>query len=424
MKFDIEYLAFSKKGSFKREIIYYIFVVLLTSMATFFVLKLWMADIKIPFVYTGDVVGSLGIAQNNLSGGSRYYKPNIGAPFLVNGATIPDTDTINYFIYWLVTKISGEVGVAINVFYLLTYIFIALISFFVLRQLEFSPIYCLIGSVVFACLPYHQYRGESHMFLSTYYDIPWACLISIWIMRGQYFINDIENTHLSADIKQKLNWNKILISVVGLSFLASGSMYYLYFSLSLMFFASIIALIRVPRPRTIVISTVIVVFTLFVFLINILPSVIHIIELKTGDLGHGRAMSDSETYGLKISQLILPVAGHKIPLFARIRGIYDSNFLLINENSFSTLGLFLSISLIVSIFSLMANRKKDIASLNYDTAVLNLFVIFLSIILSSVNIFIALLAMSTFDEEYINLDQLTQMRSQYELCLRLLNGYI
>jgi len=31
---------------------------------------------------------------------------------------------------------------------------------------------------------------------------------------------------------------------------------------------------------------------------------------------------------------------------------------------------------------------------------------------------------TAFDEEYINLDQLTQMRSQYELCLRLLNGYI
>lgn len=31
---------------------------------------------------------------------------------------------------------------------------------------------------------------------------------------------------------------------------------------------------------------------------------------------------------------------------------------------------------------------------------------------------------TAYDEAYINLDLLTQMRNQYELCLRLLNGYI
>jgi phosphoglycerol transferase len=52
-----------------------------------------------------------------------------------------------------------------------------------------------------------------------------------------------------------------------------------------------------------------------------------------------RSPADSETYGLKIAQLLLPVTGHRLPAFAALKSSYAQLAPLNNENDWATLGI-------------------------------------------------------------------------------------
>jgi phosphoglycerol transferase len=60
-------------------------------------------------------------------------------------------------------------------------------------------------------------------------------------------------------------------------------------------------------------------------------------------LGHrnisARVSGDAETYALKISQLLLPVSGHRLPALAALKSNYWQAAPLVNENDQATLGL-------------------------------------------------------------------------------------
>jgi phosphoglycerol transferase len=52
-----------------------------------------------------------------------------------------------------------------------------------------------------------------------------------------------------------------------------------------------------------------------------------------------RGIGEAEAYGLKITQLLLPIDGHRIPALARLKEKYNSGAPLVNENSNASLGV-------------------------------------------------------------------------------------
>src|SRR5437764_14098187 len=86
-------------------------------------------------------------------------------------------------------------------------------------------------------------------------------------------------------------------------------------------------------------------------------------------LGHhkisGRISGDAETYALKISQLLLPVSGHRLPALAALKSNYWQAAPLVNETDQATLGLVGSLGfaflLVWAAFRLMG---ADFKSLN------------------------------------------------------------
>ena len=70
--------------------------------------------------------------------------------------------------------------------------------------------------------------------------------------------------------------------------------------------------------------------------LNLSPNIIHAFEEGRGNV-FIRSPAEAEIYGLKIAQLLLPLSGHRLKMFAEIKNRYNQAP-LVNENDTATLG--------------------------------------------------------------------------------------
>ena len=62
-----------------------------------------------------------------------------------------------------------------------------------------------------------------------------------------------------------------------------------------------------------------------------------------------KALKESEIYGLKIIQLLLPIPDHRVSFLSEISKAYHTTAPLVNENAIASLGFVGSIGLIISL---------------------------------------------------------------------------
>ena len=67
-----------------------------------------------------------------------------------------------------------------NLYYLGGFGVLAVVTFLVLRHLRFGYLVAAVGALVYTFLPYHFVHGEVHLYRSTYYSAPLACLLLVW----------------------------------------------------------------------------------------------------------------------------------------------------------------------------------------------------------------------------------------------------
>jgi len=75
-------------------------------------------------------------------------------------------------------------------------------------------------------------------------------------------------------------------------------------------------------------------------------------------VGH-RSFGEAESYGLKISQLLLPVDHDRIKAFERIKRAYNKQTPVNTENNWATLGVIGSIGFLLLIGRIFLRRKQD-----------------------------------------------------------------
>src|SRR4029077_13477918 len=100
------------------------------------VVKLWRADLGIPFNYTGDATSGLTVIKNVIDNGWYNQNPNLGAPFGQELYDFPlGSDNLNVLLIRGLDVFSSSSAVVFNLFFLLTFPLVALTALLVLRQL-------------------------------------------------------------------------------------------------------------------------------------------------------------------------------------------------------------------------------------------------------------------------------------------------
>lgn len=355
-KIGLEYLKLFKTEDLR---VYFI-VAFLTAAAFFLTYQLWEVNIiKVPLTYSGDGLSGLASTKMMIEGGWGYSSDRLGAPFGLAAYDGLQNSYLHPSLKKIISLFSSNWIFVNNMSYLMGYIIIACITQFVLMKLDVDKQLAVVLSTLYACLPYHFMRGEGHASLSFYVVIPIAVYYAVLMMRGPILKND---QHYINESNVKFLLAMILIAIDGV--------YYAFFSCFFLCVAGLYILInekKISRLKEVGLGLGIIIVSTIV---GYLPNVLYTIKYGKNTKGIIRTAAELEVYGLKISQLIMPISGHRIPAISRIKTMYNSAYPH-NENDMASLGLIFSLGFLILLLYFWIKKENKILHI-HEIACLNL----------------------------------------------------
>lgn len=325
----------------------YIGVSIVSILILFWILELWKADLKVPFVYEGDVLLYSTIIKGVIDNGWHLRNPFIGMP---TGALMYDfTDSYNFhmLVIKVISLFTSDWALVMNIFFLITFPLTTLCSFYVFRKFKFSYLPSIAGSLLYTFLPYHFFRNEGHLILAAYYIIPLMVMVILWVASGEIPFPCLQKG-------SKID-SKLISSVVICVITASSGVYYPFFACIFLLAAGIKAFCTQKNKRIFFLSLFLIVVIFSAVLINLSPTLIY--QHKNGkNLLFKRLPHESEMGGLKVTQLMLPVDGHRVALIAKFKETYNMTAPLLNESRWASLGIIGSIGFLILIIGLFFRK--------------------------------------------------------------------
>ena len=147
--------------------------------------KIWRADLRVPFYYSGDSLLYSMFIRTTVDNGWYWQNPAIGAPGGLQLYDFPGLDNSVAIQLLVFSLFTHNAMLVLNLIYLLTFPLVALASFYALRQFNLSFAPALFCSLLYAFLPYHFMRNETHFLLSAYFVVPLAVMVVLWVSGGE-----------------------------------------------------------------------------------------------------------------------------------------------------------------------------------------------------------------------------------------------
>ena len=272
------------------------------------VLRLWRAHLNVPFVAAGDTMLGLMVVKNMQTTGWYQGSPGLGAPFGQNLAGYPFAvgDLWN-MVTLKALSLFLTPAASVNVFFVLGFPAIAVVAYGCLRLLGISrPLACVLG-VLYAILPYHFLRNESHLFLSAYFAVPVACVLAL----------SIYGDRLTVWAHPRRLPRAAWVALAGAALLSGTGLYYAAFAMVLLAAGGVLGSLSMRNWRPLVSSTILLGVIGSGLVLAALPNLLHTGPAGTGI--EGRSFGATEFYGLKITNLLLPLANHRVPALAQLQ---------------------------------------------------------------------------------------------------------
>jgi phosphoglycerol transferase len=349
----------------------YVAAVLLSLAGVFFVMKLWRADLRVPLLYDTDAPYTLVWIKGIIDNSWYLHNPYLGAPFGHEHEDFPLADSLHFFILKLIAQLTSNVGLVHNAYYLLTFPLAVLASLFVLRHFQVSYLPALTASMLYAFVPGHFLR-LGHLFLAAYYLLPLVVMVALWIFLGAppFFVTSGARARVGL-------WNARSFAALSICLLVSSAgIYYAFFACFFLIVAGWAGTLTHRRSAPLVSASVLTLVISLGVVANLLPSILYTRRHGPNPEVAKRVAGESEFYGLKTAQLLLPNLGHRIDALAKLRGSYDQQMPLINENGYATLGLAGSLGFLLLVGRLLCPRApSDRSELVQALAVLNVFAV-------------------------------------------------
>lgn len=329
-------------------------------------MKLYSADvIHLPFSYSGDSLFFYAQTKTMIDNGWVLHNSFLGAPYELDMYDFPFNNTLDMLIIKFISLFIHDHILVTNLFFLLTFPLTTLTSMIVFRKFEIGYPYAILGSLLFTFIPYHLIRGVGHLNLSPYFIVPLMVMVLLWIYSNEIAINISDN---SSGIKSLMYNYKLMVSILICILSGVTYFYYPYFFCFFLMLVGIISSAIHRQKAPILISILMIMLIVLVIILNQSPTIIYHYQYGANPGVTTRSPQETEIYGLKIIQLLLPINGHRIPIFSSLTDYYDRTAPLVNENSAASLGIIGSVGffILIAYFFLRGNCRESI--LNYDSA--------------------------------------------------------
>lgn len=294
------------------------------------------------FDVSGDSSYYLASIKGVLENGWFLRNPDLGAPFGQSNHDFAVGDVAHYVLVWLLGHVLGDPVVVFNAFFLLCFPLIAVVAYAVLRDLGATRAPALVAGVLFAFLPYHMIRGQHHLFLTSYYEIP----LAVWLV-----------AMLAEDrslIRRAAPRGRTLLVVGACVIVGAGSSYYAIFALLLLLTVVPTAAIA-RRSRGIALQgAVVAALVVASFALANAPAFIYSIQHGANDSVAVRQPGESELFGLKLADMVIPRNTHRVDVLARHGQRYYARTPLRSEGFDPALGSVATLGLLAALLVLLA----------------------------------------------------------------------
>ncbi len=293
-----------------------------------------------PVKYGGDTLGILTLIKRNSQHLAYFENFNQGYPF---GAFFYDypTSDLGLLLIFTILSLVADPFQSLNLFFLISFPVTALSAYFVLRSFGLARRYSLLGTLAFTFLPFHFMRFD-HIYYTWYFSIP----IFFWYA-WQVFSSPQPPLF---SIRQAPG--RTLLHVLALAFLATCGVYYAFFGCITLLTAGLLGSLRHRSWRQLLAATIAsLVITLSVGA-SLSPYFYEIHRTGQNEEVAQRRSPESEIYGLKLSQMLLPHPLHPIDTFSRVTRVYSNSYPLVNENATASLGILGAIGFLASLVAL------------------------------------------------------------------------
>lgn len=351
----------------KREFLYLFCVIIGSLFICLLFNHCFFNDWSVPFRYQdGDNILT-PLSVKRMINGEYFTTVRMGAPGQSDFFFYPTYgDMLSILLIKLMGIFTKNWGLIVNIYYIFTYVIIAISSYYVMRQCFVQPVIAVGGSLCFTALPYHFLRNTMHLFLSFYAAIPIYILIGLWLCTDEEFW-----IMGKGFFKNKKNRLVMLL----LPFIALSGIYYSFFGCFLLLTAGLIRMGQSRRWRQSILQgfSIISIICFWIFLSSLPYRICAGISNETPQLP-ARGYTSAEYLGMKITQLFLPNGFHNIGFLYQILDRYN-DAPLPNESSeyLGIYGIFGFITLLLILFGIGAGKRKNmevLAKLNISAVLL------------------------------------------------------
>jgi phosphoglycerol transferase len=318
----------------RREAVFYVVVVVVAVLLTFLALRLWRADLRVPFSDVTDARFTAAVVRGLVTNGSYLDNPSLGAPFGMHLQDFPGSDGIHVALVRLMALGSNDYAVAINLFFLLGFPLAALTFAFALRTLKVSPPAAFVGAQLFAFLPYHFLRGEVHLFLAAYWPIPFVLVLCAWLVGspGGLFVGQLGEHGKRVPVDRVRSIWAVVMALV----LSSSGIYFAYFSCFFLAVAGAMAVAKSRAWKRAVPAVLLVAIIVLGVLANVAPTLAYRRANGPNTSTAVRLSVEAQIYGLRIDEMILPTSQYFIPRVAAFKWNLNTQLAALDSSLAST----------------------------------------------------------------------------------------
>ncbi len=321
-----------------------------------FALRLWRADLRVPFEYHSDSMLFAALAKGAVEQGWYLHNGQVGAPFGLDMHDFPLVDSLHFLAIKLLAQPGWSFAVAYNLYFLLTFPLTTLSALYVLRRFHVADGPAVVGSLLFTFLPYHFLRGERHLFLASYYLVPLIVrvIVQLGLGRTPFLRPDPEGGRIRFTLRDGRSAAAALVCLL----VACAGVYYAFFACYFLVVAGLAAAAGRRRLYPLGAAGIAVAVIGLGVLANLTPTFVYQGRHGGNPAAVVRDPGQAEEYGLKICQLFVPVPGHRLAWCRDLEARYHQSAPLVNENTSVALGAVGAVGFVLLVARLLFRKPS------------------------------------------------------------------
>lgn len=281
----------------------------------------WNGDWSRPITRGGDASLILMMVKGMQTHGWFLHNANLNAPFGQQFYDFPSAaESIQLFILRIISIFTDNAVQTVNIYYMGGFAALAIVTYLVMRHLRFAALSAGAVALLFTFLPFHFAHNEGHLYRSTYLSAPIAALLIVWALswRSEFLVDAEAPMQGVRGLWRNLRIWRVLTAAALCVVVAAFETMMLAFFLTVLVVAALLVAIRRHDWGTLSTAAAMVMVCAVTFAVVMVPTLRFWAANGTNPSAARRYPAEQELYGLKPSQMLLPVPDHRI---AALRGL-------------------------------------------------------------------------------------------------------